>query len=90
MSQRIQLLWRPFALSLPVPLRTAAGTLAERRGWLLRLKTPEGAVGWGEATPLAMDAGERALLERCGAAVRSLNGKATRLELERRLPLLPP
>ncbi|MEB3259464.1 MAG: o-succinylbenzoate synthase [Cyanobacteriota bacterium] len=89
-SQRLELHWRPLACSLPAPLRTAAGTLAERRGWLLRLETADGAVGWGEATPLATGAGGEALLERCGAAVQSLNGEATRPELERGLPLLPP
>ncbi len=90
MSQRIRLAWRPFAFSLPRPLRTAAGTLAERRGWLLRLETPEGAVGWGEASPLALGACHGNELERCGAALRALGEGCARGELERRLPSLPP
>ena len=34
------------------PLRTAAGELRERCGWLLRLDDDQGAVGWGEVAPL--------------------------------------
>jgi O-succinylbenzoate synthase len=89
-SQRIRLVWRPLAFPLPIALRTAAGPLRERRGWLLRLETPEGTVGWGEAIPLAFGAILDNDLERCGAALLELGEGGTRLELERRLPLLPP
>jgi hypothetical protein len=49
----LQLRWRPFGFALPQPLVTAAGTVQQRRGWLLRLQSPAGDVGWGEAAPLA-------------------------------------
>jgi hypothetical protein len=49
---RLQLQWRPFGFALPQPLVTAAGTVQQRRGWLLRLQSPQGDLGWGEAAPL--------------------------------------
>nr|WP_286193236.1 MULTISPECIES: o-succinylbenzoate synthase [unclassified Synechococcus] len=76
---------RPFAFRLPRPLQTAAGAVAAKRGWLLRLQGPDGGVGWGEAAPL--DPGET------GAVAAALEGLAPDLErndLERRLPALPP
>jgi O-succinylbenzoate synthase len=45
----MRLAWRPFRWRLPRPMRTAAVTLTCRRGWLLRLETAEGRLGWGEA-----------------------------------------
>ncbi|MEI6616967.1 MAG: enolase C-terminal domain-like protein [Cyanobium sp. ELA507] len=50
-TDRLQLAWRPFQFRLPRTLVTAHGALAERRGWLLRLRRDDGAVGWGEAAP---------------------------------------
>ena len=43
---------RRFRFALLQPLRTAAGELRERCGWLLRLDDGRGAVGWGEVAPL--------------------------------------
>jgi O-succinylbenzoate synthase len=43
---------RRFRFALLQPLRTAAGELRERFGWLLRLEDDHGAVGWGEVAPL--------------------------------------
>ena len=43
---------RRFRFALLQPLRTAAGELRERCGWLLRLDDAQGAVGWGEVAPL--------------------------------------
>ena len=48
----IRLQWRPFGFALPQPLATAAGTVHQRRGWLLRLQGEQGGLGWGEAAPL--------------------------------------
>ena len=42
----------PLPLCPAEPLRTAAGELRERCGWLLRLDDDQGAVGWGEVAPL--------------------------------------
>lgn len=90
-NEGIALRWRPFAFPLPALLHTAAGALAERRGWLLRLETAGGAVGWGEATPLAFGEGLDGALERCARTLEELRGTLTRQELEGRLPqLLPP
>lgn len=86
----IELRWRPFAFPLAAPLRTAAGVLAERRGWLLRMETAHGAVGWGEATPLACGDGLEGALERCARSLEALCGPATRQALEGRLPQLAP
>ena len=42
----------PYALPLRRPLVTAAGTVHERRGWLLRLKEEDVCLGLGEVAPL--------------------------------------
>lgn len=89
----LQLSWRPFRFRLPEPLRTARGVLTERRGWLLRLRSAQGGLGWGEAAPLASPP-EPALTgrqwQRCAAAIAGLGPALERQELERRLPVLPP
>lgn len=81
---RLQLRWRPFRLALPRPLRTARALITEKRGWLLRLEAPGGALGWGEAAPLdgAFDA--------LAVAIAGLGAAAERAALERELPALPP
>jgi O-succinylbenzoate synthase len=76
---------RPFAFRLPRPLQTAAGAVAAKRGWLLRLQGSDGAVGWGEAAPL--DPGEADVV---GTALEGLGPDLERNDLERRLPALPP
>lgn len=83
MAARLQLEWRPFRLPLLRPLVTARGPLRAKRGWLLRLLTPEGAVGWGEAAPLDGDLGP---LER---ALPALAVQPTVAALEAALPSLP-
>ena len=50
----------PFRLPLVRPWRSAAGTVTERRGWLLRLGTQNNRTGWGECCPLP-DAGTESL-----------------------------
>ena len=45
---------RRFRFALLQPLRTAAGELRERCGWLLRLDDDQGGVGWGEVAPLQL------------------------------------
>ncbi len=80
----LTLAWRPFHLPLRRPLCTARGVLAGKRGWLLRLETEAGALGWGEAAPLD---GELVSLER---ALESLPEIQSGAELEALLPALPP
>ena len=82
---RLALQIRPFAFRLPSPLQTAAGAVAAKRGWLLRLQGPDGGLGWGEAAPL--DPGETSAV---AAALEGLGPDLERNDLERRLPALPP
>lgn len=90
-SAGVRLRWRPFAFPLPTALRTASGTVSQRRGWLLRLDTDAGAVGWGEAAPLAQGAMEEGdALRDCARALQALGSAAPRALLEQRLPTLPP
>ncbi|MBM5823517.1 MAG: o-succinylbenzoate synthase [Cyanobacteria bacterium K_Offshore_surface_m2_011] len=77
--------FRPFGFRLPRPLQTAAGAVAAKRGWLLRLQAPDGGLGWGEAAPL--DPGET---DAVAAALAGLGLAMERIDLERRLPALPP
>ena len=78
----LQLHWRPFALALPRPLRTAHGTLSHKRGWLLQLRTACGQLGWGEAAPL--DQGGQAGAE-LAAAIGALGTAPDRAPLEQAL-----
>ena len=50
----LRLEWRPYRFELVHDMVTSQGTWSLRRGWLLRLGTPEGRVGWGEAALLTM------------------------------------
>ena len=70
------LVWRPFGLSLPQALSTARGRIAGKRGWLLRLHSPEGLVGWGEAAPLDGQ------LEPLAAAIEGLGSECSRPQLD--------
>jgi O-succinylbenzoate synthase len=72
----IRLQWRPFGFALPQPLATAAGTVRERRGWLLRAQGEQGAVGWGEAALLDGQ------LEPLAAAIEALGSAPPRGALE--------
>ena len=42
----------PYRLRLRRPWRTASGEWTERRGWLVRLETEDGVVGFGDCAPL--------------------------------------
>lgn len=61
--------WRPYSLPFRTPWRTAAATLAERRGRLLRLTAGDGRQGWGDCAPLPEfgidDAAAEAFAEEC-------------------------
>ena len=78
----LQLHWRPFALALPRPLRTAHGTVSHKRGWLLQLRTASGQLGWGEAAPLDQGAGASPDL---AAAINALGTAPDRAQLEQTL-----
>jgi len=78
-TDAVVLQWRPFAVALPRPLVTARGQLCERRGWLLRLRTVGGAVGWGEAAPLASAETLPAALQRTAAAIAALGASTAPL-----------
>ncbi len=43
---------RPYRLRLADTYRSAGGERTHREGWLLRLESRDGTVGWGEAAPL--------------------------------------
>lgn len=79
---------RPYRLRLARPYRSARGERTHRRGWLLRLESRDGTVGWGEAAPLpdrteSREAAGRAL-EAAAAAAR--DGPAPPSELRSALP----
>jgi O-succinylbenzoate synthase len=78
-------------------LVTAAGALQERAGWLLRLQSSDGGLGWGEAAPLEPAEGRRGgapaacadTLEACRATIVALGPSLSRQQLEEALPTLP-
>ena len=101
-NDRLQLAWRPFQFRLPRTLVTAHGALVERRGWLLRLRRDDGAVGWGEAAPWPPSALRsspaatppaqllsEAQLAAVAATIADLGPGLGRRELEQQLPALP-
>ncbi len=59
----------PLHFVLRAPLATARGDVASRKGWLVKVKAPDGVEGLGEATPLP-DAGTEAP-EACLAALEA-------------------
>ncbi len=73
----LRLRWRRFRFGLPQAMVTAHGAFKEKEGWLLRLETGDGAVGWGEAAPCSTE------------AISALGESLPRVELEARLPSLP-
>jgi len=82
----LQLQWRRFRFSLQRPLRTAAGVIETREGWLLRLEASDGALGWGEVAPL--NPAER---PQCAVGLTQLAGPGLqRSDLEEQLPGLSP
>ena len=101
-NDRLQLAWRPFRFELPIAMVTAHGALVERRGWLLRLRRDDGAVGWGEAAPWPPSALRsspaatppaqllsEAQLVALAATIADLGPELGRRELEQQLPALP-
>jgi O-succinylbenzoate synthase len=78
---------RPFRFRLSRAMVTAHGALAERRGWLLRLQSPEGRIGWGEAAPLEAATLTSLPWSRAWAALEACTGREP---LEALLPALPP
>jgi O-succinylbenzoate synthase len=81
----LQLSWRPYRFVLPRRLITSRGALVERSGWLLRLATADGALGWGEAAAPLLRPDQPALAE----ALARLPPALSRQELEQRIPQLP-
>ena len=75
MTLRLQC--RAFHFALLQPLRTSAGRLQRRSGWLLRLDNGEGCVGWGEVAPLHPE-----LLNECSARLAALPDRPSRQQLE--------
>ena len=75
---------RRFRFALLQPLRTAAGELRERCGWLLRLEDDHGGVGWGDVAPL-----QQQQFMACEHALAALPDMLSQDQLEARLPELP-
>jgi O-succinylbenzoate synthase len=81
----LQLSWRPYRFVLPRRLITSRGALVERSGWLLRLATADGALGWGEAAAPLLRPDQPVLAE----ALARLPPALSRQDLEQRIPQLP-
>ena len=81
---QLELRIRPFQFNLIRPLQTAAGMIKSRRGWLLRLRSENGRVGWGEAAPLNPE-----FAEQNEQALRILPSHLTVQQLEGLLPRQP-
>jgi len=82
----LQLSWRPYRFDLPRRLITSRGALVQRRGWLLRLSTPDGHCGWGEAAVPLLATSDTDL----AAAIAAVPAAIELGVLEQLLPQLPP
>jgi O-succinylbenzoate synthase len=69
----LQFAHRRYRLPFRAPVRTAHGRWTEREGVIIRLENEQGAVGWGEAAPLAGFGTESAA--EAEAACALLNGE---------------
>jgi len=85
LSPPLTLHWRLFRFALPRALVTAQGALQERAGWLLRMQSSDGRLGWGEAAPLPPWDSVAA----CRATIAELGPYRSRQQLEEVLPGLP-
>lgn len=65
---------QPYTLPLKIEWQSAAGTLSVRSGWLIRLETDSGLIGYGECAPLPSHGSEDP-----AAAERGLNQSAAAL-----------
>ncbi|MFM7653220.1 MAG: o-succinylbenzoate synthase [Vulcanococcus sp.] len=83
-ADQLRLQWRPYRFALPQAMVTSQGAWRERLGWLLRLETADGRLGWGEA---ALQPEQRADL---AAALEALPEAPGRADLEAALPQQPP
>nr|AUG32328.1 putative O-succinylbenzoate synthase [Paulinella longichromatophora] len=54
-NYKIKVQWRRFSFELPTPIITSNNNLVKRSGWLLRLESLDGNIGWGEVAPLEND-----------------------------------
>ncbi len=63
--------WLPYCLPLKCPWQTSRGALGERHGRLLRLRSADGLIGWGDCAPLPEfgidEAAAEAFAEECAA-----------------------
>ena len=88
MGERLlRLAWRPFQFHLPQAMVTAHGALAQRRGWLLRLESPDGRLGWGEA--LALEPEQGALASALAGAIQALPPCLSRPQIEAAIGAAP-
>lgn len=43
---------QPYCLALRQPWQTATGVITKRQGWLIKIITAEGQIGWGDCAPM--------------------------------------
>ncbi len=68
---------KPFSFSLTEPLVTSKRTLQQKHGWLIRLESQTGQLGWGEVSPLNLSE-----LKICESLLDGFNDTQSRQELE--------
>lgn len=52
MSRIVSAIAQPYCLPLCQPWQTASGVITERYGWLIKITTADGFIGWGDCAPL--------------------------------------
>jgi o-succinylbenzoate synthase len=72
--------WVPYRVPLRAPFATAAGELAERRGFVVRVEDEDGTIGHGECAPLPAHGGES--LAQASRALESLGCWLATSEIE--------
>ncbi len=75
---------KKFCFSLSKDLKTSQGILKNKEGWLIRITSNDGKIGWGEVSPI-----EEKELSKCKRILSEINPHANREELEENIKLLP-
>ncbi len=75
---------KSFSFKLQNSLKTSQGAIKKKEGWLIKLETKAGKVGWGEISPINYEE-----LKKCESILKALGKTFARETLEKNLPLFP-
>ncbi len=75
---KLKLLTKPFSFQLLQSLKTAQGSLQKKKGWLIKLESESGKVGWGEISSF-----KESELKSCEKILKDLGTQPSREKLDK-------